>query len=302
MTLVGSSVAAASTLADYPILGGQAVRYALGSGLLFLWARRNGTSIVRPGPRDLGWLSLTALIGMAGFNVLLIAGTARTDPSLVGAIVGTAPIPLAILGALQAHRRPGKGLLAGAALVAVGTVIIEQARLAGDNLGVVLAICAMLGEVGFSLLAVPVLKRIGPLAVAAHGTWLAALMLVAGAIVVDGSTALRVPTLTESSALLYLALAVTAAGFVMWYTAVDRLGADTAGLFAGLIPVSALAASAAIGTDQLSTSKLVGALVVGLGVVFGVNRSTTRRKLAIAERQIQTRDATGLRRCLPSQR
>jgi drug/metabolite transporter (DMT)-like permease len=207
--------------------------------------------------------------------VLLIAATARADPSLVGAIVGTAPVALAVLGALQERRSPSLGVVFAAVVVALGAAVVEQARLAGDTVGVLLAVGAMLGEVGFSLLAVPVLRRIGPVAVSAHGTWLAAAMLAVGALIVDGSDALRAPTATEAVALIYLALVVTAAAFVMWYSAVDRLGADTAGLFAGLIPVSALATSVLIGTDQMTSIKLFGALIVGAGVVIGLG---TRRR------------------------
>jgi drug/metabolite transporter (DMT)-like permease len=275
MTIVGSSVAAASVIVDYPIMGGQAVRYAVASLVLFIWARVVAKPIPRPSARDLGWLGAVALTGMAAFNVLLIAATARADPSLVGAIVGTAPVALAILGALQERRSPSGGLVFAAVVVALGAAVVQQARLVGDTVGVLLAVGAMFGEVGFSLFAVPVLRRIGPVAVSAHCTWLAAAMLAAGALVVEGSDALRFPTATEAIALAYLALVVTAAAFVIWYSAVDRLGADTAGLFAGLIPVSALATSALIGTDQMTPIKLVGALIVGAGVVIGLG---TRRR------------------------
>ena len=38
------------------------------------------------------------------------------------------------------------------------------------------------------------------------------------------------PTSTELWALVFLAVLVTAVAFVSWYSAVDRLGAETAGL------------------------------------------------------------------------
>lgn len=275
MTAVGSSVAAASVIVDYPILGGQALRYAAASLVLFIWARLVAKPIPRPTARELGWLGAVALTGMVAFNVLLIAATARADPSLVGAIVGTAPVVLAVFGALQVRRSPSRGIVFAAVVVAVGAAVVERARLVGDSVGVLLAVGAMLGEVGFSLFAVPVLTRIGPVAVSAHGTWIAAVMFAGGAAVVDGRDALRLPAFNEGVALVYLALVVTAAAFVMWYWAVDRLGADTAGLFAGLIPVSALATSALIGTDQMTSIKLVGVLIVGAGVVIGL--ATGRR-------------------------
>ena len=270
MTAVGSSVAAASVLTEYPVMGGQAARYALASLMLFVWARLVRAPLARPTPRDLMWLTAVAFVGMAAFNVLLIAAAARADPSLVGAIVGTAPVVLAVFGALQARRRPSVTVVAAAVVVAVGAAVVQQARVTGGALATLLAVGAMLGEVGFSLLAVPVLRRLGAVAVSAHATWLAALILAFGAVTVDGSDAFRVPTSTELGALLYLAVVVTAVAFVLWYTAVDSLGADTAGLFAGLVPVSALVTSASIATDQLTTMKGAGVCLVGLGVVIGI--------------------------------
>ena len=58
------------------------------------------------------------------------------------------------------------------------------------------------------------------------------------------------PTTTEAAALLYAALVATALGFVFWYTALHRLGAAKAGLFLGLIPVSAFVTGALLGNQE----------------------------------------------------
>jgi drug/metabolite transporter (DMT)-like permease len=66
-------------------------------------------------------------------------------------------------------------------------------------------------------------------------------------------------------------VAVTAIAFVAWYSGVQRLGVEHAGLFAGLIPVSTLFCAAAIGTGSLSLVEALGVLVVGAGVSFGLS-------------------------------
>jgi drug/metabolite transporter (DMT)-like permease len=155
-------------------------------------------------------------------------------------------------------------------VVAIGVAVIEQARLTGTAGGILLAVGAMLSEVGFSLFAVPALRSIGPIGVSAHGTWIAAAMLAIAALFAGGSNAVRMPTLAEAAALAYLAFVVTAVAFVMWYSGVERIGADTAGLFAGLIPLSALITASMIHTDALTLAKLFGASVVGIGVALGL--------------------------------
>lgn len=294
MVLVGSSVAAASLLTEYPIMTGQAGRYALAALLLFAGARVSGTTLPQPTRRDLGWLAAVALVGMAGFNVLLIAATAHAAPSLVGSVIGTAPITLAVLGALQDRRRPTTQLVVAATVVAAGAAVVQQAQLSGDPLGLLLAIGAMLGEVGFSLFAVPALRRIGPVAVSAHACWMTAAMLTVAAVIVEGPSALSVPTPVELAALIHLAIAVTAIAFVLWYSAVGRLGADTAGLFAGLIPVAALLTATAIGTDDIAPAKTAGALLVGGGVLLGLrsSRRHTQRSTNSPDPQRPSRPST----------
>jgi drug/metabolite transporter (DMT)-like permease len=104
---------------------------------------------------------------------------------------------------------------------------------------------------------------------------LAALMLAAAAVVTDGAGALPAPTLPEWGALAYLALAVTVAGFLCWYAGVARLRVDRAGLFLGLIPVTALVVAAALGSDTITAVKALGAVLVGAGVAAGVSAAPT---------------------------
>ena len=46
---------------------------------------------------------------------------------------------------------------------------------------------------------------------------------------------------------LHLAVVVTALAFLLWYTAVSRIGADRAGLFTGMAPVAAAAGGVLLG-------------------------------------------------------
>jgi drug/metabolite transporter (DMT)-like permease len=135
--------------------------------------------------------------------------------------------------------------------------------------GLTLAVAAMLGEVCLSVLAVSPLRRLGALGVSVHATWLAAVLLGVTAVWFEGKQALAVPTPGEAMALAHMAINVTAVAFVFWYSAVDRLGPERAGLLLGCIPVAALLASAAVGSDQITAGKLVGVVVVAAGIVIG---------------------------------
>ncbi len=98
----------------------------------------------------------------------------------------------------------------------------------------------------------------------------ASVLLAVVALIADGTQALPMPTTAEGGALLYLALAVTAGGFLAWDSGVARLGVDRAGLFAGLIPVSALLSAALVGTGIVTPVRLLGTGLVGLGVALAI--------------------------------
>lgn len=92
---------------------------------------------------------------------------------------------------------------------------------------------------------------------------LATPLLVLSGLVANGTGAVPLPTRQEAAALGYLALLVTAVGFALWYSSIERLGVHRAGLFAGLTPVSALLTAAAIGASDITLLRLLGALAIG---------------------------------------
>src|SRR4051812_37149046 len=101
--LVGSSFAASRRLSGYPLAPGQAVRYALAALILLAVARGR---LPRIGLRDALLLGALAASGLAAFNAFVVHGAAASDPALVGVVVGTVPVVLAILGPLQRGLRP----------------------------------------------------------------------------------------------------------------------------------------------------------------------------------------------------
>jgi drug/metabolite transporter (DMT)-like permease len=269
MTALGSSVAASTLLVDYPVFTGQAIRYGLAAFILVALARGR---LLRPNLPELLQLAALAALGLAGFNVLLIAALREADPAVVGVVVGAVPVVLAVIGPLISGERLSRRVVGAAVIVTVGVAGVQWGELRFSALGLLLALGALACEAAFSLLAVPLLGRLRPIGVATYASALSVPILLATAAVADGGGALVVPRLDDAAALAYLAVIVTAAAFVAWYSAIDRVGAARAGLFAGLVPIAALVTSAAIGLTLITPLRLAGALVVCGGVILGVSR------------------------------
>jgi drug/metabolite transporter (DMT)-like permease len=273
MAFVGSSVAAAITLVDYPIAGGQALRYSLAGLVLVSLAKGRLPRLTRS---QAGRLLALAATGLAGFNAFLIAAVREADAAGVGVIVGCVPVALALAGPLLERRPLELRVLGAAVVVASGAGAVQWTGGTMSLEGLVLAIGALACEAAFSLLAAPMLASLGPRAVSAYACLFAVPLLLFGGIALDGGGALPLPSIREAAALAYLGGVVTALAFVLWYVSVGRLGVERAGLFAGILPVSALASAAAIGASDVTPLSSLGALAVGVGVAAGVPARSAR--------------------------
>ncbi|MEV0588872.1 DMT family transporter [Nonomuraea sp. NPDC050310] len=269
MVLVGTLAGASGLIADYPIYGGQAVRYLIAALIWVVVIRVMRVRLVRLTAKE--WLLLAGLtlLGLVVFNVAVIESTRASGPALAGVVLGTVPLALALVSG-----RPAPRLLAGAVVV-VGGATLATGLGSGNLPGLLWALVALVGEVSFSLLAIPLLPKLGAVRVSAYSTGLAVPMLFAVGLVSEGTAMLRVPTPAEALGYLYLASVVTVVAFFLWYSSLPKLGPGLAGLFAGLIPVGAIGTGLLLGIAVPTVPDLLGAGLVIVGIVIGLSAPRT---------------------------
>lgn len=269
MLCVGTSVSVSAALTDAPLFTAQAIRYAAAFLLLLALARLSGASVPRPRGGEWLWLAGVAVSGLVVFNVAIVRGVAHAEPAVIAVAVACVPVLLALSGPLIEHRRPTAASLVAAAVVTAGGVLVVGTGRT-DVIGVGWAAVALACEAGFTLLAMPVLRRLGPWGVSVHAVWMAAALLAALALTVDGPSAASRLTASQWLAMLHLAVVVTALAFLLWYSAVDALGAGPAGLLTGIAPVSAAVAGTLLGHGVPSAGVWLGIAVVLVGLVAGL--------------------------------
>ncbi|HEY6747459.1 MAG TPA: DMT family transporter [Mycobacteriales bacterium] len=267
MAAVGGSAAVSATLGDAPLCSAQSLRYALACLLLLGIARATGRRVPRPRGTEWLWLAGVTATGLVLFNVALVHGARHAEPALLGVAVAGTPLLLAVAGSVMAGRRPTARIALSAGIVTAGAALVQGTG-RGDGIGVVWAVVVLACEASFTLLAVPVLGRLGPWGVSVHTTWLAAVAFGVAAPVLDTGTL----DAGDLAAIGYLAVAVTAVAFVLWYGAVARLGADRAGLLTGVAPVAAAAAGVALGLPVPGPAVWLGIAGVVAGLVLGLRR------------------------------
>jgi drug/metabolite transporter (DMT)-like permease len=281
MTFVGGSVAVSAEIADAPLFTIQALRYALACLLLLGFAALTRFRPVRPRGAEWLWLAGIAVTGLVLFNLALVQGARHAEPAVLGVAVACVPILLAAAGPVLEGRGPAPAALAGAVVVTVGAGLVQGAGRT-DGVGLVWAVVAFACEAAFTLLAVPVLRRHGPVGVSVHTTWLAAVMLAVLGLLHEGPGAALRLTGSDLLAGAYLAVMVTAVAFVLWYACVSRIGAGRAGLLTGIAPIAAALVGVALGGPAPRPLVWAGIAVVALGLVIGLRRPATDRPTAPA--------------------
>jgi drug/metabolite transporter (DMT)-like permease len=160
-------------------------------------------------------------------------------------------------------------LVLASTVVVLGAALVEGTGRA-DATGLTAAAGTLAGEVLFSMLAAPLLPRLGPVRVSAWTCALAVPMLVVSAAVAGEHP--RVPTVAEAAALAYLALVLTVGAFLLWYAGLHRLGVARAGVFVGVLPVATLGAAALLDLRAPSAPQAIGVLIVATGLALPMIR------------------------------
>ncbi|MBM7805356.1 drug/metabolite transporter (DMT)-like permease [Geodermatophilus bullaregiensis] len=271
MGFVGGSVAVSGLLSPADLFTAQAVRYAVACALLVGFARLAGQRLVRPRGTEWAWLLGVAVAGLVVFNVALVHGAGHAEPAVLGVAVACVPVALAVGGAALERRRPAPSLLAAGVVVTCGAVLVQGLGRA-DAVGTGWALVVLAGEAGFTLLAVPVLGRHGPWGVSAWSTGVACGVFAVLGLAVEGPAAVGGLGLRDLLAAAYLAVAVTAVAFVLWYSTVTRLGAGRAGLLTGIAPVAAAGTGVLLGGAVPAAPVWAGVALVAAGLVLGLTR------------------------------
>ncbi len=269
--ILGASVPLMRGVVEYPLMTGQAMRYAVAAVILALLARAGfGGRPTRPGwpvRPDLFALAALAATGLVGFNFCMIVAVQHADPAVVGTILGAAPVGLALVGPFMRRQRPEVRILAAAAVIAAGTALVHGTG-AADLIGTLAALGTLVGEIAFAMFAAMALPRLGAVRVSAYSCAFAVPMFAVGAAVL-GETP-RMPTTVEAATFGYLAVLLTVVAFVAWFSGLARLGVERAGLFVGLLPVVTIIVTSVQDGRWPAPAQAIGVLIVAAALTAGL--------------------------------
>ena len=222
-----------------------------------------------------------AFMGILGFAAAYVCsnwGIAHSTATNAALLITVEPVAMILLSPWYLGERLSRRGAVGAALTIAGTVVLVvngipgvTERLVPHWAGDLVLVLAGVAYASYSLLGRRVLERHAPLAVTTRSLiWgAAALMPFAGLEWASGER----PAWTATAVLgtVYLAVVITALGYVVWNWALARVPAPRAAIFLNVQPiVGALLGTVLLGEPVSVFTVLGGALVVtGLVVAFG---------------------------------
>lgn len=268
MAFVGASVGVSGVLRAGPYFTAEAVRYGAACLLLIFVARLTGQPLLKPRNAEWLWLMGISLTGQVIFNIALVQGARHAEPAVLGVAVAAVPAVLAVLGPIMNGSAPRLGAVVAALVVTLGAALVEGTG-RSDGVGLLWAAAVFVCEACFTLLAVPVLPRLGAWDVSVHATWLAAVCYGSLGLFTEGPFAISRLSADDWAVVAYLAVAVTAIAFVLWFSSVRVIGAGRAGLLTGIAPISAAGTGVLLGRPLPHLAVWAGILTILVGLALG---------------------------------
>jgi len=248
-------------------------RLAVASAALAVAAPLMG--VRRPKPRDLPLIALCGLAGMTGYQLLLNAGERVVPAGTASLLVATAPVYASLLAVAflgeHATRRPGASQhWAGSAVALAGTALIAASHGLGFGTSALIVLAAAVLQAIFHTAQKPLLARYTGFEVTAYAMWAGTVFILPW----TGSLlrALWGPGPHAGGAAIgsavFLGLAPSAAGFVLWAYAMARtdVGRVTVSLY--LVPAAAIGISLVWLGEIPGPAELIGGAIALAGVVL----------------------------------
>ena len=218
------------------------------------------------------WIKLASL-GLYGqflYQLFFMGGVARTSVANASLIIGLVPMVVALSNAAMGLERLSRAYWFGIAISIVGMYFVVglDAGMSGTSLvGDALTFGAVLAWSAYTVAAKPLLARHSPIVVTGWSMALGTLFYLPYALPamreVDwGQVSVGAWIGTSLSALLALNLS-----YVLWNTAVQRIGSSQTAIYSNLIPVAAVGTAAVWLGEPVDRWKAIGAALIIAGLV-----------------------------------
>jgi drug/metabolite transporter (DMT)-like permease len=232
----------------------------------FTWWRERSLRIDR---RDLP-LVLVAAFAIFVNQVGFVYAIDWTTASTVALILGTTPVWVGIFTVLLGLARLGRRFWAAAAATFAGVVLVALGSgggISGSLKGTLLAVSCAITWAAYSLAIAPLMHRYSPIRISAVVLALGWVPLAAISYGQVASQSFSFDGLTWT-AFAYAVIGPLFLTNILWFTAIDRVGAARASLFANLQPFFAVLFALVLLSERLRLPEIAGGILIFAGIAL----------------------------------
>lgn len=248
-------------------------RLAVASAALALAAPLMG--VRRPKLGDLPLIALCGLAGMTGYQLLLNAGERVVPAGTASLLVATAPVYASLLAVAFLGERSSRRRWAGSAVALAGTALIAASHGLGFGASALIVLAAAVLQAIFHTAQKPLLARYTGFEVTAYAMWAGTVFILPW----TGSLLRAFPQAGGAAigSAVFLGLAPSAAGFVLWAYAMARMDVGRVTVSLYLVPAAAIGISLVWLGQVPGPAELIGGAIALAGVVLASGPTSNGR-------------------------
>lgn len=282
MAIVGSTIVVSKIIADsFPTFFGTSMTLFVALiGITPLYVYHYKKNKIRPGTKEWKYLVLQSLTGVVLFRVLSFYGLKMTSPIDAGIITSTTPAVIALIATFLLKEHISGMMWIGIVFAIFGVSIINlyteiQDSIVGVNdkiLGNLIIVFAVICEALFTIF-----RKKTPHIPAIHSSfhiiWIGLVLSIPFAFIDMEYSKLEGYSFYDFVPIIYYGIFGSVVAFILWFEGVAKVPASIAGLFTGVMPVSAVILSFFLLNETIEWYHIIGIGLVLLGIIFGSRKN-----------------------------
>lgn len=229
---------------------------------------------------------LLGLTGVFAYNAFFFKGLQSIDAGRAALIIALNPVMISLFSAVLFKEKLSTVKIVGILMSVIGAMTVisrgNPLKLFEGHLGwgEMNIFGCVLSWVSFSLIGKSVLGKLSPLVSICYASLAGTAALLIPALMEGLWSALPTYHIMTWLNLFYLGFFGTVLGFVWYYEGIDKIGPTKAGLFINVVPLSAVIMAYFILNEPLTSSLLIGAVLVSTGIYMtntGLGRLNARK-------------------------